>query len=111
MDKNRQIKTYDELINDIKAAGASIINNAESILGNEKYFINVKVSFVIDRNKNNIPTINVSREFIPEANIDVIKKENDELTEKVKKETKKTTKKKEVKDNDKNDVNKNTKRK
>lgn len=66
----RTIKNREELINDIINAGKSIINNADSILGNEKYFINCKVSFTIDRNLNNIPTISVQREFIPENNIE-----------------------------------------
>ena len=35
----RTIKSREELIEDIINAGKSIINNADSILGNEKYFL------------------------------------------------------------------------
>ena len=53
----KTIKSREELIEDIINAGKSIINNADSILGNEKYFLNCKVTFTNDRNINNIPTI------------------------------------------------------
>ena len=58
----RTIKSREELIEDIINAGKSIINNADSILGNEKYFLNCKVTFTIDRNINNIVIFQNNRE-------------------------------------------------
>lgn len=94
----RTIKSREELIEDIINAGKSIINNADSILGNEKYFLNCKVTFTIDRNINNIPTISVQREFIPEDNIDKIAMEEHQAkTKKGSKENGKNARKKETK--------------
>lgn len=65
-----KIKTKSELVEEIKAAGLSIIQNAESILGDEKYFLNTIVSFKIERSKDSVSTVHVHREFIPEVNIE-----------------------------------------
>lgn len=94
----KTIKSREELIEDIINAGKSIINNADSILGNEKYFLNCKVTFIIDRNINNIPTISVQREFVPEDNIDKIAMEEHQAkTKKGSKENRKNARKKEIK--------------
>lgn len=94
----KTIKSREELIEDIINAGKSIINNADSILGNEKYFLNCKVTFTIDRNINNIPTISVQREFVPEDNIDkMAMEEHQAKTKKGSKENGKNERKKEIK--------------
>lgn len=88
-----KIKTKAELVEEIKAAGLSIIQNAESILGDEKYFLNTIVSFKIERSKDSVSTVHVHREFIPEANIEGPIQEVKEPVE-VKKEVKKNGKQK-----------------
>lgn len=65
-----RIKTRAELIEEIKAAGLSIIHNAESILGDETYFLNTIVSFKVERSKDSISTVHVHREFIPEVTLE-----------------------------------------
>lgn len=68
--EQRKIKTYEELIKQIKDAGQSIIDNAESILGNERYFIDVHVNFVVSRDFSQIPQLEINRHFIPEKEIE-----------------------------------------
>ena len=72
--KQKNMKTYNELIKQIKDAGQAIIDNAESILGNERYFMDVHVNFVISRDFDQVPHIEINRHFIPEKQIE------DELT-------------------------------
>lgn len=69
-DEGRRYKTYDELVKELKDAGQSIIDNAESILGNERYFCDVGVNFVVKRLKDETPFIHIVREFIPEKQIE-----------------------------------------
>lgn len=88
MAQERKIKTREELINEIKFVGQSIIDNADSILGNEKYFLGVRITSNIERNLGNVPTINISRNFIPEGDIESY------ANEKAKKEEKKDEQKK-----------------
>lgn len=64
----------EELLTQIKNCGQSIIDNAESILGNERYFMRVNVSFDILRLRAEIPTLEIKREFTPEKEFE------DELT-------------------------------
>ena len=52
------------MICDVKAVGQSIIDNAESIVGNEKYMSDIYITISYDLNK--IPDINISRTFTPE---------------------------------------------
>lgn len=73
MADKRKIKTRLEMIEDIKNIGRSIILNADDILGNEKYFLKSTVSFIITRDRDEMPTISVTKEFIPEGEIDDIK--------------------------------------
>ena len=54
-----------ELIRQLKLCGASIVENAESIIGTEKMLTDVTVSIYIDRDE--IPHINVDRNFYPEG--------------------------------------------
>lgn len=69
----RKTYTRNELIDQIKHCGQTIIDNAESILGDERYFMSLTVIFDIQRNKNCIPDIQVQRRFIPELEIDDFK--------------------------------------
>lgn len=55
----------DELIRQLKLCGASIVENAESIIGTEERLVGVTVT--IDFGDQIIPTINVDREFVPEG--------------------------------------------
>lgn len=62
----QNLYSRDELIQQIKNCGQSIIDNAESILGNERYFMRLNVSFDILRLKAEVPSIEIKREFTPE---------------------------------------------
>lgn len=59
----------DELIHKIQYIGESLIKNAESIVGNEKYICNINIS-VNALNDYNIPTICIEKEFLPERYLD-----------------------------------------
>ncbi len=76
--ENRNIFTREEMLQQIKDCGESIIKNAEGILGDEKYFLNTTVMFTINRDRNMLPKIDVRRDFIPEQQIDRIVNENKE---------------------------------
>lgn len=86
-----KIKTREDLVEEVKKCGQSIIDNADSIIGNEKYFLKTIVQFVVQRNADGLATIQTSREFIPEAMIDELGKEKPKTTTK-KSTVKKTTK-------------------
>lgn len=65
-----KIYTREELVEQIKHCGQSIIDNADSILGNERYFFNLEVSFQIFRSKSQFPTVQIKRDFTPELEIE-----------------------------------------
>ena len=73
MSQEKRLYSRNELINQIKHCGQSIIDNAESILGNERYFESITIIFDINRDKNCIPDIQIQRRFIPESEIENIK--------------------------------------
>ena len=52
MSQEKHLYSRNELIDQIKHCGQSIIDNAESILGNERYFESITIVFDINRNKN-----------------------------------------------------------
>lgn len=91
MAEQKQIKTREDLINDVRICGQSIINNAENIVGDERYFLKGIIQFIIQRNDNSIPTIQISREFVPEQYIENIGKEKPKKSPE--KKTTKTNKK------------------
>lgn len=70
MSQNKMMYTYEELLDQIKHCGQSIIDNAENILGNERYFTGVTVTFDIFRDADSIPEIEIKRKFIPELQIE-----------------------------------------
>lgn len=82
MSIDRKLYTYNELVEQIKHCGQSIIDNAESILGNERYFESITIIFDINRNKNCIPDIQIQRRFIPELEIEDLKTYNELKKEK-----------------------------
>lgn len=59
----------DELIHQIQCIGESLIRNAESIAGNEKYIFNINIS-ANALNEDNVPTIRIEKEFLPERYLD-----------------------------------------
>lgn len=79
MSQSKHLYSRNELIDQIKHCGQSIIDNAESILGNERYFESITIIFDINRDKNCIPDIQIQRRFIPELEIEDLKTYN-ELT-------------------------------
>lgn len=56
--------TREELVEKIKQCGESIIKNAESIVGNEKFLTNLQVTIYV--NSDEPIRINVDRDFYPE---------------------------------------------
>lgn len=74
---NKKMYTYDELINQICECAQSIMDNAESILGNERYFNNLEVSFQIFRSRSAYPTVQVTRNFTPELEVEDLKTYNE----------------------------------
>lgn len=77
MSNNRKMYTREELIDQIKHCGQSIIDNAEGILGDERYFESMTIIFDINRNRNCIPDIQIQRRFIPELEIEDLKTYNE----------------------------------
>ena len=73
MSQEKRLYSRNELIKQIKNCGQSIIDNAESILGNERYFESITVIFDINRDRNWMPDIQIQRRFIPESEIENIK--------------------------------------
>ena len=60
--------THKEIIEIVKDVGQSIIDNAESIVGTEKYLSGLTIR--ININHSEIPTINIDRDFYPEGYIE-----------------------------------------
>lgn len=73
MSQEKHLYSRNELIDQIKHCGQSIIDNAESILGNERYFESITIIFDINRNKNCMPDIQIQRRFVPELEIENLK--------------------------------------
>ena len=73
MSQSKHLYSRNELIDQIKHCGQSIIDNAESILGNERYFESITVIFDINRDRNLMPDIQIQRRFIQESEIENIK--------------------------------------
>ena len=78
MSQGKHLYSRNELIDQIKHCGQSIIDNAESILGksilgNERYFESITITFDVNKNRNCIPDIQIQRKFIPELEIEDLK--------------------------------------
>lgn len=61
---------HEEWVKFMKAAGQSIIDNAESIVGTEPFLANVTVTVYLCPHE--VPRINVDRDFYPESARDLI---------------------------------------
>ena len=62
-------RTKEELIQNIKDCGQSLIDNAENIVGNYKYLGNIIITcFPCDRDE--VAHIEVTNEFLPEGYIE-----------------------------------------
>lgn len=59
----------EELIKRVKECGQSLIDNAESIVGNESMRRTLSITCYVS-NVDEIPTISINREFIPEGFVD-----------------------------------------
>lgn len=88
----KQIKTKEDLVQEVINCGESIIKNADSIIGDERYFLKTVVQFIVQRDANGLATVQIHREFIPENVIEEIGKKEPKKTTKT--TTKKSTKKK-----------------
>lgn len=58
--------TREELIRQVKLCGASLIQNAESIVGSEEFLCDLCIRIDLEIN-NGIPTINIDKTFTPEG--------------------------------------------
>lgn len=70
MARERKLYTRKEMVEQIKACGQSIIDNADSILGDERYFLKLTVAFDIYRAIDIVPTIEINRSFSPELTME-----------------------------------------
>ena len=64
----KKLRTKEDIANDIKVCAESIITNAESIVGTEKYMTDLTVTIYITAGEP--PRVNVDRNFMPEGVID-----------------------------------------
>lgn len=62
----------EETVLRIKEAAQSIIDNAESIVGNEKTRTNIVITIDVN-NINQLPIVNINKELIPECFLSRIK--------------------------------------
>lgn len=63
-------KTKEEMIEQIRRAGASIVNNAENIIGDITGLLVCNVSFDIKPDMNELATIEVKRSYIADEMLD-----------------------------------------
>lgn len=75
MAQKRNLWTREEMIEQIKDCGEAIVRNADSLLGNEKYFMDLTVQFTIKRLRDEDPVVTVQRNFIPNRQIDTYEKQ------------------------------------
>lgn len=66
---------HDEWIRQIREAGESLIKNAESIVGSERYLMGLDVSVNINAN-DEAPEITVMRRFMPDKFIERVMEDN-----------------------------------
>ena len=59
-----------KIVNAIRAAGESLIKNADSIAGDEKYISGVDIYFSVDLSEDRMPKIEITKRFYPERLID-----------------------------------------
>ena len=61
---NKKPMSHDEIVNELIHCANSIILNADSIVGKERYLTNLTVSIYFDPGE--LPRINVDRDFVAE---------------------------------------------
>lgn len=59
-----------KIVNAIRAAGESLIKNADSIAGDEKYITGLDIYFSVDLSEDRMPEIEITKRFYPERLID-----------------------------------------
>lgn len=62
-----------KIANAIRAAGESLIKNADSIAGDEKYITGIDIMFSVNCNFEEAPEISVTKTFYPEGSIENFK--------------------------------------
>lgn len=60
----------DEMVRQVRYIGESLIKNAESIVGTEKYIAEIKISASVDSKQDSLPHIEVNRSFLPERMVE-----------------------------------------
>lgn len=65
-----------KIVNAIRAAGESLIKNADSIAGDEKYISGVDIYFSVDLSEDRMPEIEITKRFYPERLIDGFEKKD-----------------------------------
>lgn len=59
-----ELKTKEDITDQVKACAESIITNAESIVGTEQFMTDLTITIYINRGE--LPRVNVDRNFLPE---------------------------------------------
>lgn len=67
--------TRDNVINQVRCAGQSLINNAESMIGTEEFLtdFSISIKFSVSADNAYIPTIDISKSIIPDTYVDYIR--------------------------------------
>ena len=63
-----------KIVNAIRAAGESLIKNADSIAGDEAYITGLDIYFSVDLSEDRMPEIEITKRFYPERLIDGFRK-------------------------------------
>lgn len=65
----------DNVINQVRCAGQSLINNAESMVGTEEFLtdFSISINFSVSADNAYIPTIDISKSIIPDTYVDYIR--------------------------------------
>lgn len=65
----------EDLINQIKCVGESLIKNAESMVGNEEVLqtFSISVSFCTDKNDPYVPQIDIFKTVMPDTYLDYLR--------------------------------------
>lgn len=60
----------DDMVRRVRYIGESLIKNAESIVGTEKYVGDIKISAFVYSGQETAPHIEVNRSFLPERTVE-----------------------------------------
>lgn len=65
----------ENLINQVRCAGQSLINNAESMVGTEEFLtdFSISIKFSVSADNAYIPTIDISKSILPDTYVDYIR--------------------------------------